>query len=105
VNGKAVFVEVVVKKTGEGDGRELREMRGQADGVVVLLRTEPRADVRRLFREFREGRDARILFSRRLADESVGVSTKKIGVGMGDAGEFRPAIGWPPRKSGPLAAG
>src|SRR6266850_3199663 len=40
-DGKAVFVEMVVEKAGEGEGCELREMRGQADGVVVLLSAEP----------------------------------------------------------------
>jgi len=40
-DGKTVFVEMVVEKTGKGDRRELWEMRGQADGVVVLLHAEP----------------------------------------------------------------
>src|SRR6266403_5852139 len=40
-DGEAVFVEMVVEEAGEGDRRELREMRGQADGVGVLLRAEP----------------------------------------------------------------
>src|ERR1700730_6191248 len=39
-DGKAVFVEMIIEKAGEGDRRELREMRGQAAGVGVLLRAK-----------------------------------------------------------------
>src|SRR6266403_1273109 len=87
-DGKAVFVEMVVEKAGEGDRRELREMRGQADGVVMLLCAEPERARADFFQNFHESGDAPVLFSRRRADESVGIATKKIGVGMGDAGEF-----------------
>jgi len=47
---------MVVQEAGKSDRRELREMRGQADGVVVLLRAEPerRAPI---FRESHEGED------------------------------------------------
>ena|SRR2546426_1101532 len=87
-DGKAVFVEMVVQEAGKSDRRELREMRGQADGVVVLLRAEPERTRADFFENLHEGEDARIVFSRRRADESVGVATKKIGVGMCDSGEF-----------------
>src|SRR6266849_1925966 len=59
-DGKAVFVEMVVEEAGEGDGRELREMRGQADGVVVLLRAEPERTRADFFEDFYECGDARI---------------------------------------------
>src|SRR5882724_1913412 len=87
-DGKAVFVEMVVEEASEGDGGELRKMRGQANGVVMLLRAEPERTRADFFENFHEGGDARIVFSRGRADESVGVATKKIGVGMGVAGEF-----------------
>ena len=35
-DGEAVFVEAVIEEASEGDGGELRQMRGKADGVVVL---------------------------------------------------------------------
>jgi hypothetical protein len=78
-------------------------MRSHADGVVVLLRAEP-ADARRLFQDFHEAGDARILLSE---DASMRRRCwrEKDRAGMGNAGEFTAGPWMTARKSGPLAAG
>src|SRR5215831_6865587 len=40
-NGQAVFIKAIIQKRTEGDCRELRQMRGETNGVVVLLGTDP----------------------------------------------------------------
>ena len=51
---------MIVEERGERDGGELREMRGQAHGVVVLLRAEPERAGANFFQNLQEGGDARI---------------------------------------------
>lgn len=85
---QTVFVEMIVKKRGKGDGGELGEMRDEADGVIVLLGAEPQRMGADFFEEFEKGRDARVVIARRSADEGVGGVAEKVGVGIGDAGLF-----------------
>src|SRR6266850_1863053 len=87
-DGKTVFVEMVVEKTGKGDCRELWEMRGQADGVVVLLSSEPQRAGPDFFEDFSEGGHARVVLVGGGADKGVGVGAEEVSIGMGDAGEF-----------------
>ena len=51
-DGEAVFVEMVVEKRAERDGGELGKMRGQADGVIVLLRAKPEGACANFFENF-----------------------------------------------------
>src|SRR5580765_3842942 len=80
-------------------------MRGQADGVVVLLRAQPERTRAYFFENLHESGDARIFYSRRRSDESIGVATKEIGVGMGDAGEFPASHGMASEEKRPTGCG
>jgi len=80
-------------------------MRGQADRVVVLLSGRARADGLQFFREFSRKRRRADPLWQKPRDESVGVATKKIGVGMGDAESSRAGHGMAAEEKRPLAAG
>ncbi len=67
-DGETVFVEMVVEEAGKSDGSELGKMRGEADGVVVLLRAEPERACANFLENFHEGGDSRVVLSRRCAD-------------------------------------
>ena len=79
---------MIVEERAEGYGGQLREMRGEADGVVVLLGAEPQGVGADFFQDFYEGGDARIALVGRSADEGVRVVAEEVGVGVGNAGLF-----------------
>jgi hypothetical protein len=105
-DGEAVFVEMVVEESAEGNGGELGKMGGQPDGVVVLLGTEPEGAGADFLEEFEEGGDARVGVLPGLLgrdgiksgrgkprpyggrDEGVGGVAEEVGGGVGDAGEL-----------------
>lgn len=67
-DGEAVFVEMIVEERGEGYGGELGEMRGEADGVIVLLGAEPERAGADFSQDFHECGDARVVLIGRCAD-------------------------------------
>ena len=99
-DGQAVFVETIVEERAESDGGELREMRGQADGVIVLLRAEPEGARADLLQNFEEGDDAGIaMTSSDGADERIACCCGRDRRRRGRSRKVRcPAMGWPPRK-------
>src|SRR5713226_2753898 len=103
-DGEAVFVQAIVQERGERDGGELRKMRGQADGVVVLRGAEPERARADFFENFHEGGDAGVLLSKRGTDERVGVAAEEISVGVRDAGEFPAGHGVTAQEAGPVFA-
>src|SRR5205809_548523 len=97
-NGQAVFVEAVVEESSESDGHELWQMRGKADGVIMLRRTEPERPRANFLQDFRESGHARIFLRRRRANECVSVAAEEVGVSVGDAGEFAAGHGMAAQK-------
>ncbi len=60
-DGQAVLIEAVVEKRRKRDGGELREMRNEADGVVVLLRAEPERLCADFLKDFEKGGDTGVV--------------------------------------------
>src|SRR5260370_27063442 len=100
-DGETIFVEPVVKKACECDGRELWQMRSKADGVIVLRCAEPERSRADLFEDLDECRDARIFLQGRCADQRVSIFPEEIGISVRDPREFPSAHGMPAGKELP----
>jgi hypothetical protein len=77
---------MIVEERAESYGRKLGEMRGETDGVVVLLSAEPKWAGADFLQDSYESGDARIVLFRSRADQGVGVVVEEIRIGVGDAG-------------------
>src|SRR5712692_3766739 len=103
-DGQTVFVQAVIEKRAESDGGELREMRDESDGVVMLLGAEPEGAGADFLEKLKEGSNARFarggacLRRQAFADERVGGVAKEVGIGVRDSGEFPARHGMPAQK-------
>lgn len=83
---EAVFVESVVEKRGEGDGGELREMRCEADGIVMLLRAEPQWAGADLLKDSDKGRDTGVVRVFGIPDQGIRGFLEKVSVRVRESG-------------------
>src|SRR5215469_805176 len=98
---QTVFVEPVVQKRTQGHGGELRKMRGQTDGIVVLLRAEPDRACPNLFQNFDERSDAWVVRILGFTNQRVRGALKKVRIGVREAGKLAPSHGVSAKKNGP----
>jgi len=59
-------------------------VRGEADRVIVLGRTEPKGTRANFLENLHERENARIFPRKRCADQRVGIAAEEIGIGVGD---------------------
>src|SRR6516162_6111268 len=76
-------------------------MRGETDGIVVLLRAEPDRARASLFEHFDERRDARILRVVGFTNQRIGGALKQVRIGMRESGKFTAGHWVPTKKDGP----
>src|SRR5216684_5514995 len=103
-DGETIFVEPVVKKACECDGRELWQMRSKADGVIVLRCAEPERPGADFFEDFDKRRDAQLFLQGRCADQRVSIFPEEIGISVRDSREFPSGHGMPAEEERPLFA-
>src|SRR5260370_15359274 len=103
-DGQTIFVEAVVEKSRQCDGRELWEMRSKADGVIVLRCAEPERPGADLFQDLDQRRDARIFLQGRCADKRGGMFPEELCISVRDSREFPSGHGMPAEEERPLFA-
>lgn len=99
-DGQAVFIEAIVEERSEGDGGDLGKVRGQADGVIVLLCPDPQGTRANFFENFDEGVDSRVMNFIGVAHKGVGGVLEEVGVSASEADGFSACHGMSGKKNG-----